>query len=399
MNPSAPIAVTGVGCICAAGETLPACMDSLFRGVRKPAPPQGFAHKHPVDYPVFEVPQRFRSEGGDAGPQLLRTNRLALAAAKEALQDAGWSDETLNTKRIGVCVGTTVGSTMNNEGFYSEFRQGGRPDLAPIKRFLRNNPAATLAGAYGLRGPCQTVVNACSSGTDAVGLGALWIRAGICDVVIAGGADELCRVTYNGFISLMITDRSPCRPFDRERKGLNLGEGAAVLILESEDTLHERGKAARAFVLGYGSACDAYHLTAPRPDGKGLRRALKDALAHSTIPASEVAFINAHGTATPDNDRVETRILNEVFPGTPFFSTKGVTGHTLGAAGAIEAAFTVACLEEGRIPASIGFEHRDPELAGAPTQTPTTLTGKIAVSESLAFGGHNSAIVFSRASS
>jgi 3-oxoacyl-[acyl-carrier-protein] synthase-1/3-oxoacyl-[acyl-carrier-protein] synthase II len=374
-------------------------MDSLFRGVRKPSPPQGFAHNHSVDYPVFEVPRHFSHGSEDAGPQLLRTNQLALAAATEAVRDAGWSNETLNTKRIGVCVGTTVGSAMNNEGFYSEFRQRGHPDMAPIERFLSNNPAATLAGAYDLSGPCQTVVNACSSGTDAVGLGALWIRSGMCDAVIAGGADELCRVTYNGFISLMITDGSPCRPFDRDRKGLNLGEGAAILLLESEDTRQERGKAARAFVLGYGAACDAYHLTAPRPDGKGLRQAVKGALANSGVHAPEVAFINAHGTATPDNDRVEAGVLSELFPNTPFLSTKGYTGHTLGAAGAIEAAFTVACLEKGRIPASIGFEHKDPELAAAPIQYPTTVAGEIAVSESLAFGGHNSAIVFSRASS
>jgi 3-oxoacyl-[acyl-carrier-protein] synthase-1/3-oxoacyl-[acyl-carrier-protein] synthase II len=398
MNPRAPIAITGVGCICAAGETLPACLDSLFHGVRNPSPPQGFIHNHPVDYPVFEAPQDVSRESEDDGPPLLRTNELALAAATEALQDAGWSSEALNTKRIGVCVGTTVGSTMNDEGFYAEFRQGRDPDMAPIRRFLSNNPAATVAGVYGLSGPCQTVVNACSSGTDAVGLGALWIRSGMCDAVIAGGADELCRVTYNGFISLMITDGSPCRPFDRDRKGLNLGEGAAFLILEAEETRHEREKAARAFVLGYGSACDAYHLTAPRPDGKGLSQAVKGALAFSGVHASEVDFVNAHGTATPDNDRVEAGVLSALFPNVPFLSTKGYTGHTLGAAGAIEAAFTVACLEQGRIPASIGFEHKDPELPVVPVQSPTTVRGEIAVSESLAFGGHNSAIVFSRRS-
>jgi len=399
MNIRVPVAITGIGCVCAAGETLQACMDSLFRGVRNPRPPQGFKHTHPVDYPVFEVPRRFCHGSDETEPELSRTNRLAMVAARAAIKDAGWSEDVVDTKRIGICIGTTVGSTMNNEAFYAEYKEGLQPPMESIKRFLSNNPAATLAGAFGFTGPCQTVVNACSSGTDAVGMGAIWIRSGMCDAVIAGGADELCRVTYNGFISLMITDGSPCRPFDRERKGLNLGEGAAILILESEETRQERGKAARAFVLGYGSACDAHHLTAPRPDGKGLRQALKGALDHSMIGASEVAFINAHGTATPDNDRVEARILNEVFPGTPFFSTKGYTGHTLGAAGAIEAAFTVACLEEGRVPASIGFGGIDPELPAAPVPNPTAVAGNVAVSESLAFGGHNSAIVFSRANS
>ncbi len=399
MNPQAPVAITGIGCVCAAGETVQACMDSLFHGVRRPGPPQGFEHAHPVDYPVFEVPDQFCHGNDEAEPEVSRTNRLAMVAAKAAIRNACWNDDIVGRKRIGICIGTTVGSAMNNEAFYAEYKRGLHPPMGAINRFLSNNPAATLAASFGLTGPAQTVVNACSSGTDAVGMGALWIRSGICDAVIAGGADELCRVTYNGFISLMITDGAPCRPFDRDRKGLNLGEGAAFLILESEETRQERGKEARAFALGYGSACDAHHLTAPSPDGKGLRQALQGALANSGVNASEVAFINAHGTATPDNDRVEAQILNEVFPGTPFLSTKGYTGHTLGAAGAIEAAFTVICLEEGRIPASIGFANGDPELPTEPVSEPTAVAGKIAVSESLAFGGHNSAIVFSRVTS
>ncbi len=147
--------------------------------------------------------------------------------------------------------------------------------MAPITRYLRSNPVDVLAREFDLTGPCQTVVNACSSGTDAIGLGALWIQSGLCDLVLAGGADELCHVTYNGFISLMITDDSPCKPFDLDRKGLNLGEGAAVLVLESEKSRQTRQKQARAFVLGYGASCDAYHLTAPHPQGRGLRQAIR----------------------------------------------------------------------------------------------------------------------------
>ena len=230
----APIAITGLGCICAAGHNLDECMATLFSGGRAPAPPVRFTSSHPASYPVFEVhdfPER---------PELLRTSALALQAAREALADAGLERASWETLRVGVCVGTTVGSAMNDEPFCRAYRAGSDPDLAPIERILRSNPAAVIAREFGFYGPCQTVVNACSSGTDAVGLGASWIRAGICDLVVAGGADELSRITYNGFISLMITDDSPCKPFDRERKGLNLGEGAAMLILESDQLRHRR---------------------------------------------------------------------------------------------------------------------------------------------------------------
>jgi 3-oxoacyl-[acyl-carrier-protein] synthase-1/3-oxoacyl-[acyl-carrier-protein] synthase II len=179
---------------------------------------------------------------------------------------------------------------------------------------------------------------------------------------------------------------------------LNLGAGAAVLVLESDAVRQRRGKAARANVLGYGSASDGYHLTAPRPDGAGLKRAIAEALATSGATAAEIAFVNAHGTATPDNDRTESRVLSEVLPGIPFVSTKGYTGHTLGAAGAIEAAFTIGCLEQGRIPANVGFATPDPDLPASPVREITTVQGRIALSESLAFGGNNAVIVLGRAS-
>jgi 3-oxoacyl-[acyl-carrier-protein] synthase-1/3-oxoacyl-[acyl-carrier-protein] synthase II len=191
----------------------------------------------------------------------------------------------------------------------------------------------------------------------------------------------------------MITDDSPCRPFDRGRRGLNLGEGAALLVLEAEPVRKGRGRRARAALLGYGSACDAHHLTAPHPDGQGLTRALREALASAGASADQVAFVNAHGTGTPDNDRVESRTLAELLPGVPFVSTKGYTGHTLGAAGAIEAAFTVACLERGRIPANAGFSEADPELPARPVTEATAVAGPVALSQSLAFGGNNAVVV------
>lgn len=168
------------------------------------------------------------------------------------------------------------------------------------------------------------------------------------------------------------------------------------MVLESERVRAMRGKKARSFALGYGSACDAYHLTAPRPDGTGLKSALAEALTCSNTDPAAIAFVNAHGTGTPDNDRVETRVLAELLPGVPFLSTKGYTGHTLGAAGAIEAVFTAACLERGEVPANAGFATPDPELGGSPVTRNTLFSGTVALSESLAFGGNNSVIILGK---
>ena len=396
MSPLPPVPVTGIGCLCAAGANLNECMDSLFAGKRNPFPPTRFSSDHQVAYPVFEISNAF--DLGDSGQRsdILFTAKLSLIAAKEAIENAGWNREAFKDKRVGVCIGTTVGSTMNNEEFYRSYRIGENPNMEAITRFLNSNPAQVIAAEYGLTGPCQTVVNACSSGTDAIGLGASWIRSGTCDVVLAGGADELCRVTYNGFISLMITDDSPCKPFDASRKGLNLGEGAAVLVLESSDLCHARKQPVRASVLSYGSGCDAYHLTAPAPDGSGLRQAITAAMTACNKTVENVAFVNAHGTGTADNDRVESLVLNELLPQIPYLSTKGYTGHTLGAAGAIEAAFTIVCLEAGEIPASAGFKTQDPDLPIKPVTHRTPVKGSIAITQSLAFGGNNAVIVFGR---
>jgi len=382
-----PVAITGMGCLCAAGMDLPACLDSLFKGVRAPAPPVRFESNHPTRYPVFEVPDFAEP------PELLRTSAMGVQAAREAISDAGLDRETLSSLTVGICVGTTVGCAMSDETFCRAYRAGGDPGMSPIERILRSNPAEVIAREYGFTGPRQTIVNACTSGTDALGVAASWIRTGLCDLAVAGGADELGRITYMGFTALMITDDSPCKPFDRNRKGLNLGEGAAMLVLESEESRAHRGRRARSFLLGYGSAGDAYHLTAPRPDGAGLVKAIAEALSDGGTSPDAVSFINAHGTGTTDNDRIESQALGKMLPGVPYFSTKGYTGHTLGAAGAIEAVFTAACLELGRIPGNIGFSVPDPEVRGTPVVDVTPVDGTVALSESLAFGGNNAVVV------
>jgi len=394
MTVQAPIAITGLGALCGAGLTLSECMESMFRGERYPHPPIRFATDHPVSYLVLELRDGFKLPLDETEDFYSRTCQLALVAALEALADAGLDAETLRGKRVGVSIGTTVGCALNCDDFYRDYKTEREPDLGIMKRFLRSNPAAVISRHLKLDGPVQTVVNACSSGTDAIGIGASWLRSGACDIVIAGGADELLRVTYAGFSSLMITDTEPCRPFDVSRKGLNLGEGAGIVVLESDAV--RRDKKAKGYLLGYGSACDAYHLTAPHPDGVGLKLAMHEAFRAAQVTPADIAFVNTHGTGTPDNDRVEGRVLSEVLPGVPFLSTKGYTGHTLGAAGGIEAVFTVACLQRGEIPASIGFADPDPDVIVTPVTRNTRIKGDIALSESLAFGGNNAVLILGK---
>jgi 3-oxoacyl-[acyl-carrier-protein] synthase-1/3-oxoacyl-[acyl-carrier-protein] synthase II len=259
-----------------------------------------------------------------------------------------------------------------------------------------------VAQEFGLTGPCQTITNACSSGAAAIGHAAGWVRTGICDVALAGGADMLCNVIHAGFLSLLITDTSPCRPFDRNRRGLNLGEGAGIVVLESQRSVRERQARVQAWLCGYGNASDAYHISTPEPNGTGLRRAIEQALTEAGVAPQEIDFINAHGTGTPENDRVEGKLFPEMFPGIPFGSTKSFTGHTLGAAGGIEAVITILCLQQKRIPANLGFQEPDPEFPGRPvTENTPVAAGRGAalragwgLSDSVAFGGNNVALIF-----
>ena len=394
MDPVTPVAIAGIGCICSAGLTLKDSMKSLYRGDRRPAPPVCFPSSHPYAFPVFEIREDFSASLNWQEKDVFRTCRLAVKAALEAIDNAGLDREFLKKKRVGVCIGTNVGCCVNNEAFYLNHRERDGLLALPASRFLMSNPTSVMAAEFCADGPLQTVVNACSAGSDAIGLAASWIRTGLCDVVIAGGADELYQVTYTGFKSLLIYDEAPCKPFDAGRKGLNLGEGAAIFILTSEDIRKESGKNPRGFLWGYGSTTDAHHPTNTRPDGLGLKMAIQEALGAGGIHPGDIAFVNAHGTGTRDNDLIECRVLNEILPGVPFLSTKGYTGHTLGASGAIEAAFSIACLEEGRIPGSAGFTTPDPELGPAwPVRENCPVSGRIALSQTLAFGGNNAVLI------
>jgi 3-oxoacyl-(acyl-carrier-protein) synthase len=286
---------------------------------------------------------------------------------------------------------------LNNIPFYQAYRRNADPPMDAVYDYLSANLASAIQKMEGFTGPRMTIVNACSSGTDALGVAAGWIRAGLCDVAIAGGADELNRVALAGFWSLGVTSSQPCTPFDRDRAGLNLGEGAGILILESDSHARERGASLVFELAGFGAACDAHHLTAPHPEGRGLEAAIRTALTQAEIPVEKIAFVDAHGTATPENDRAEGKVLARVFgPDVKFLSTKGYTGHTLGAAGGLEAVFTIFGLRDGVLPPSVGFVNRPDDIPIAPVREWTTISGEYALSTSLAFGGNNSAVVIRR---
>ncbi len=382
------ILVTGMGVISATGRNLTETLDSFSRGRRNSGRVSLF--ETPLPYPVFEVgqiPDKFYLEGR-------RTLSLALCAVDEAMDGAQLKGD-LSEFRIGVCLGTTVASQLNDIEFYRSYRNTGTAPMTAVDRYVKGNPAEFVSGRIGANGPALTVVNACSSGTDAIGVALSWLKAGLCDIAIAGGADELNRIPLCGFGSLSVVSPELCAPCDRDRKGLNLGEGAGVLILETEGAASKRGVTSNLYLAGYGSANDAYHLTAPKPDGTGLRAAIGEALVDSGIGCEAVSFVNAHGTGTLDNDKVEGRVLGEVFgAGIKVLSTKGYTGHTLGAAGGMEAVFTVAGLKAGWIPASAGFVNADENIPVTPVREKTEISGHYAMSTSLAFGGNNAALIF-----
>ncbi len=395
-NSSPGVCITGIGCLCAPGASVRDMMDSIYSGIRNPVISRRIHADHPESYPVLELPESALPDGYEDEMESRRSGLLTIKAAKEALEDANLDTETLGKFRVGVCIGTTVGNAMNNEAFYSDFLNDQFPDMQSIKAYLNANPADMLAEYFNLKYMRQSIANACSSGAVAIAQAAQWVTNGLCDIAIAGGSDMLCRVTFNGFISLKITDTQPCRPFDKDRCGLNLGEGAGIVILESDRIAKQRNIAPHATLCGFGNCSDAFHISAPKSDGTGLEAAINAALQQAGIAHSDIAFINAHGTATPENDKVEGTLFSKLFPNTPFHSTKGYTGHTLGASGAIEAIITIEQLKRQKIAANIGFETSDPEFKADPVTQNTPVNGEFALSDSVAFGGNNAVLIFKK---
>lgn len=381
-----PTPVIGIGVVSALGQNCAETRINLYADTPG-LPRQTTKIQTELSMPVFELDKPVPKDDVPGGFAV----QLLLQALDEALEQANIPRDELKNACVGVAIGTTVACQLNNIPFYDTLRKGERPPQKPFIDYIDGNPAEYIRRRLQLNGPAITVSNACSSGADAIGIARLWLMTNQCDYVIAGGTDELNKVPLDGFNALGVCSKEPCRPFDASRTGLNLGEAAGVLILAKPTTQ----KPHQFAVAGFGKAADAFHITQPAPDGRGLEKAIRMALQDAgNIQPQHLDFINAHGTGTQANDQAETHVFAKLMPNVPFMSTKPLTGHTLGAAGAIEAIFTLICLEQKRVPKSARFETLGEDVALKPlTQTLQLDSPAYALSTSLAFGGSNTALV------
>ena len=286
--------------------------------------------------------------------------------------------------------------------YFRDFYQGkGRPSPSLLVSYSLATTTDLIAIESGLKGPRTTTATVCSSSSASIGVAYDLIQMGLADVMVTGGSDSLCEVSYSGFSSLKLVDPEGCRPFDKRRQGLVIGEGAGILILEELEHALIRNALIHAEFLGYGICADAYHLTAPEPNGEGVERVIRAALNHAGVSPEEVDAINAHGTATPFNDIAETRGIKRVFGARameiPISGIKSMVGHCLGSAGGIEAVATVLTIKNGVIPPTIHYEVPDPlcDLYYTPNHSIKRDVG-IAISNSFAFGGNNVSLVFGK---
>ena len=392
------IAITGYGSINALGVGVEAFVAALREGrcgigELTLFPSTGFRTAVAAEVREVTAPASLPSE---LMRGVSRTGLLALCAADEAWRMAGLGDGG----RVGVVIGTTTGGMSGGEAAYGA-QLLERRRSPTLRRWLETPISACadlLARAIASDGPRLTVSTACSSGANALGLAADWLRAGRARAVLCGGADALCRMTYSGFNALQALDRSPCRPFDRRRAGITLGEGAAMFVLEPWEAAAGRGARILGEFLGYGVSADAHHVTQPRPDGAGAVLAMRRALDAGGVAPEAIDYVNAHGTGTPQNDLVETSAIKQVLGAhayrIPVSSTKSQVGHCLGAGGAIEALASLLALRDGFVPPTATLAEPDPEcdLDYVPrTSRPAAL--RTVLSNSYGFGGNNTSIV------
>lgn len=313
---------------------------------------------------------------------LPRTHRLARLATDQALADSDRAPDA-------IVLGSTTGGILATESLFEE--KDGDPEH--YRWHALGSVGEDLAACCGCTGPVITVSTACSSGAVAIKLAMEMLRCGLARRVLAGGADSLCRLTYFGFNSLQLIDPAGAHPLDRERRGMSVGEGAAMLLLTTE-----QAQTHRLQLSGAGLSCDAHHATTPHPEGEGALAAMRAALADAGISAADIDYINLHGTGTPDNDLSEARAVRTLYPTDrpPVSSTKGATGHTLAAAGAIEAVISGLCIEQGMVAANVGFETLDPALNITPVTEPAPKAVATVMSNSFGFGGNNAAVIVGR---
>ncbi|HHA4628921.1 TPA: beta-ketoacyl-ACP synthase II [Enterococcus faecium] len=330
-------------------------------------------------------------------------------AALEAMEMSGLDKEKMNQDRFGVIIGSGIGGLPTIENQVIRLHEKGAKRVSPmfVPMAIANMAAGNIALRVGAKGICTTIVTACASGTNSIGEAFRNIKHGYSDVILAGGTEAtICEMGIAGFAALTALSEStdPNRgsiPFDENRNGFVMGEGAGVLVLESLEHAQARGAKIYGEIVGYGANCDAYHMTAPTPDGSGASKAMKLAMEEAGVQPEQVGYINAHGTSTPANDQAEAKAiqiaLGENFRDTYVSSTKSMTGHLLGAAGGIEALATLLALEHQFIPPTINVEKQDPEIDLTVVKNeskPASFT--YAMSNSLGFGGHNAVLCMKR---
>ncbi len=410
MSSKMKVFVTGLGVISPVGNTVDEMWTSIRNGVSGVGritrfDPSRIDAKIAAEIKNFDISKYIDPK--EARRMALFT-QYALAAAKQAWQDSGLAESGIDPERVAVVLGNGIGGAeVDDEGYKILFERGpGRLSPMLIPKLIANEAAGNVSIALKAKGAALTVVTACASGTDAIGMAMDMVRSGRADVVIAGGTEAtVTEYCVGGFCSMkaLSTKRndSPteaCRPFDKDRDGFIMGEGAAILILESE--AHARARNARVYseIAGYGATGDAYHVAAPDPAASGAIRAITLALKDADVAPEQVDYVNAHGTSTPLNDPMETKAVKAVFGAHAYklkmSSTKSMTGHLLGAAGAIEALICTLAIRDGFYPPTINYTTPDPEcdldcVPNKGVEGPI----RVAVSTSLGFGGHNGVLV------
>lgn len=399
---SSRVLITGIGSVSSIGLTIQELTDSILKsdsGVsRKTRLDSILARSLPTaQIQLSDEQLKSRIPGLSCKNVYSRTALLGMLAASEAVAMAGLTPS--NCKAAGLVNSTSAGGMDKGEFFYADYLK------SPTKGNLKfaqthdcGDAAEQMAALLHIEQYITTISTACSSAANAMMHGARLIKAGLCDVVVAGGSDAICKFTINGFNSLMILSEEPCKPFDKNRTGLNLGEAAGYFVLESEASVKRRGAKPLAVLSGYGNACDAYHQTASSPNGEGAYLAMMQAINVSGYKPTEIDYINAHGTGTQNNDMSESvallRIFSENLP--PVSSTKAMTGHTLAAAGGIEAVMSVLAIQHGWIFPNKNFNDAIEETGIVPvTELQTNKTIKHILSNSFGFGGNNSSLLIS----
>jgi 3-oxoacyl-(acyl-carrier-protein) synthase len=392
------IVVTGIGAISAIGNTAAENRSSLVNGKCGIGRLENFTSKYSDIIPAGEIKistEALKAKLDANEPGITRTTLLALHAMKEAVDDSRLTNNEISSFDTAFINATTVGGMCLTDEMYND-SQKDTPGTKYLSSYDYASISMYLQKKFAMKGPVNTINTACSSSANAILYGARLIRNGKAGRAIVGGVDSLAKFTVNGFNALHILSKEKCTPFDEDRKGLNLGEGAAFLILEKEPDV--AGKKIYASLSGYANANDSFHASSLSDEGIGPYKAMKDALSNAKLDPSQIDFINAHGTATENNDLVESIAMQRLFEKVPAFaSTKANTGHTLGAAGALEAVYCVLNLSEQELYPAIHFNRPIPATGLIPVLDYQKKELKHIMSNSFGFGGNCTSLIFSRA--